>query len=207
MQDEEKSFNFAKQAKSIAEDQGDNCQVIKYKGVMAGFDRFYPLDSSIQILEKCLVDLKKESCDVKLRKKVLRDLAWINRLAGNYKKALEYCNISLDEFADDQRNKIRILNSMGAIFSFMGKTEEATKSFLDAYDIMDEEGINNKAMLLNNVCTVYNDNGFIKKAKQYCEKARVIAVEEEEMYHYGLATNTLGCIYNCLLYTSPSPRD
>jgi two-component sensor histidine kinase len=165
---------------------------------MAGFDTFYELDSSINILSRCLEDLKESSCPNIIRLNILQNLAVINRYAGNYEDALANCELILKEFGKVKKARFRALNAMGAIYSFQGEVDKATITFLEAFDIANELESSNRSVLLNNICTVYNDNGFPQKAKEYCMRSRRLALKDDFMYAYGLSTNTLACIYNDL---------
>lgn len=196
--DEGKAHDFALEAMKVAARSDDSCQYWRYQAVAADYSYKYGVDSSVYLLERSLAGVDHLSCEADIRQLILRMLAWNHRLAGNYQASLDLCRVLLDEFADDPEGRFRALNTMGATYSYLGMVDSAVIAFLDAYEIVDGLGDENRSTMLNNICTVYNDNGLPAKAKEYCEKARRVARQDDYDYAYGLATNTLGCIYNDL---------
>lgn len=132
---------------------------------------------------------------------VLNNLGLIYKMTGDFRKAFEYYNQSLNIAIDKKREDTEssALNNIALIYQAYGEPQKALENFNKALAI--ERKLRDgpsESLLLNNIGQLYSDLGEERKNIEYTTQALQIAEKTGNKSFIATCLNNLGRAYNVL---------
>jgi PAS domain S-box-containing protein len=170
---------------------------LRKKGQVLLFQRENDLARAcfMQARERC-----PDSCD----QAALSDLNYLIGLSyfnqGNNNDAMNYYRLALKQ-AESAGNNYRMSLSntaIGVIYSKSGQQEQAIKYFLRAAELIDNDNLNQKASIYNNIGNIYLNQRQYRKALDYLHRARQFIDSTNDEYNKTKIILSLASAYDGL---------
>jgi len=151
--------------------------------------------------------LLKQTTDQKEKAHIFHQLGFINNHRGEYSKALEYYEKSLEikkkTLPTNHPSLAQSYNNFGGVYDSMGEYSKALEYYEKSLEILKKTLPANHPLLAtsyNNIGSVYKSMGEYSKALEYYEKSLEIRKKTLPANHPSLATsyNNIGLVYKSM---------
>ena len=144
--------------------------------------------------------ISKETNKTKLKIKSINALTNANYYKADYKNAIKYTRMALEEYQKDKKNINKVaktLNKLGAIYYNWDVYDKALEYFFEALKIYQDLGLDDDiASVNNNIGLVYKDSEKYDLAIEFFYKSVSFFKESEDIKTYAYCLNNLGGAYS-----------
>ena len=195
------TFLFANKIDSLEQVVKSSSGKTKINALLNLSEQYYKLDLDTALLYANQAYLiSKETNKQKLKIKSINALTKVNYYKSDYKNAIKYTRLALEEYKKDKKKIKEVassLNKLGAIYYNWDVYDKALEYFFEALKIYQELGLEeNIASVNNNIGLVYKDTEKYDLAIEFFHKSKSWLEHSKNIKDYSYCLNNLGGAYS-----------